>query len=233
MQLFLGRLEGEIIHLESDEAHHLFKVLRKSPGETVHCIVNNGFFYEAKLLEVSKRGATAEVVTSWKDETSPSYELNMFVAPTKNIDRMEWFLEKATEIGISSITPILCDHSERKIIKPERLEKILLSATKQSLKATVPVLHPLTPFSEVVDKVENAFLAHCEEGEKTHLFKTKKTSGPWNIFIGPEGDFSVNEIEVASANQFNFISLGESRLRTETAALFAVSTVNLKETQTQ
>ncbi len=229
MQLFLGRLEENVIHLESDEAHHLFKVLRKSPGETVHCIVNDGFFYEAKLLEVSKRGATAEVVSSWKDDKTPSYELNMFVAPTKNIDRMEWFLEKATEIGVSSITPLLCDHSERKIIKPERLEKILLSATKQSLKATVPTLHALTSFSEAVSNTDNGFLAHCEEGEKTHLFKTEKPSGPWNIFIGPEGDFSSKEIEIATANQFNFISLGESRLRTETAALFAVATINIKE----
>ncbi|GAB5557567.1 MAG: 16S rRNA (uracil(1498)-N(3))-methyltransferase [Schleiferiaceae bacterium] len=229
MQLFLGHLEGNVIHLESGEAHHLFKVLRKSPGEMVHCIVNDGFFYEAKLLEVSKRGATAEVVSSWKDDTTPSYELNMYVAPTKNIDRMEWFLEKATEIGVSSITPILCDHSERKVIKPERLEKILLSATKQSLKATVPTLHTLTSFSEAISNTENGFLAHCEDREKTHLFKTKKPSGPWNIFIGPEGDFSSKEIEIAAANQFNFISLGESRLRTETAALFAVATVNLKE----
>ena len=228
MQLFLGSLEGEIIRLEASEAHHLFKVLRKSPGDVIQAIVNDGHFYEATLIEVTKKGALAKINSSRIDPTDLNYKLNMYVAPTKNIDRFEWFLEKATEIGLTSVTPILCERSERKVVKPERLQKIVLSATKQSLKARLPLLHPMVSFQEAIKGVNEGYIAHCEHGAKEHLMKVKNTSNTWNVFIGPEGDFSPKEIQMANDKQLSNISLGESRLRTETAALLAVTALNLR-----
>ena len=142
-------------------------------------------------------------------------------------DRFEWFLEKATEIGIDEITPILCEHSERKVIKPERLEKVLQSAMKQSLQTYLPRLNPLTPLEDFLNTVEGElkFIAHCHEGEKLELKRRVQADKDIVILIGPEGDFSKNEIELAEQIGFRPVSLGRNRLRTETAGLVACSTV--------
>ena len=153
----------------------------------------------------------------------------MAVAPTKNIDRFEWFLEKSTEIGIDEITPLLTEHSERKIIKPERLEKVIIAAMKQSLKAYKPKLNELTPFRKIIaaNSFEEKYIAHCYDGEKQGLKTIAGKGKNILILIGPEGDFSTDEIKVARETGFTEISLGNSRLRTETAGVVACHIINL------
>jgi len=149
------------------------------------------------------------------------------VAPTKMNDRYEWFLEKATEIGIDSITPIICDHSERKVIKTERFDKILQSAMKQSLSYYLPTLHPLISFKEFIkqDFSDQLFIAHCEDTERKSLKQALQPKQDVIILIGPEGDFSTKEIELAIAKSFSPVTLGNTRLRTETAAIVATYSV--------
>lgn len=153
----------------------------------------------------------------------------MAVAPTKNIDRFEWFVEKAVEIGVDEITPLLCRYSERKNINKERIEKIIVSAAKQSRKAKFPVLNDLTEFSKFMANNDfsgtNLFMAHCHEGEKTYLPACAMPDSL--VFIGPEGDFSEEEVSLALSRGAKSVSLGESRLRTETAAVFAVASVSM------
>jgi 16S rRNA (uracil1498-N3)-methyltransferase len=160
------------------------------------------------------------------------YHLHLVVAPTKNIERFEWLVEKATEIGVDSITPLVCRFSERKILKPERLEKIIVSAAKQSLKFHFPQLQPLTKFEDFIKSFENnataaqKFIAHCYEGEKPLLKNLCQPHIDIVILIGPEGDFSREEVEMAEKHGFMAISLGSSRLRTETAGVVACDTVS-------
>ena len=162
-------------------------------------------------------------------EKQHNYHLHIAIAPTKNMDRYEWFLEKATEIGIDEITPIICEHSERKVITTERCNRILLSAMKQSLKYHLPKLNEAITLKDFLkqDFEGNKYIAHCEEGNKTEL-RTEIKEERTLILIGPEGDFSPTEIEMALQNQFKAVSLGTSRLRTETAGLVAVHTINIK-----
>jgi len=151
------------------------------------------------------------------------------MAPTKNNDRTEWFLEKCTEMGIDQITPLLCEHSERKVIKTERLNKIITSAVKQSLKAYHPILEEMTKFKTLINRhfEGQKFIAHCNPGEKTPLQDIYKENSDVLILVGPEGDFSPHEVEMAKNTGFKEISLGNSRLRTETAGIVACHTINL------
>ena len=155
--------------------------------------------------------------------------MHIAIAPTKNMDRFEWFLEKATEIGIDEITPIICSRSERKVIKTERCNRILLSAMKQSLKFHVPKLNEAISLNDFIkqDFEGTKYIAHCEEGNKTEL-KEKKKEKRTLMLIGPEGDFSPTEIEMVLQYQFKAVSLGTSRLRTETAGIIAAHTINIK-----
>lgn len=211
-----------------EESRHLFKVLRKKSGDEIHITNGNGLLVTAELNEVSPKQCSGQILTS--EEQSPlPYSLHMAVAPTKLNDRFEWFLEKATEIGITEITPIYCEHSERKTIKPERYEKILLSAMKQSLRTFLPKLNEAVSFSTFLQQQKNSeckrFLAHCEPGTK-HLLKTLvQPNDSVVIAIGPEGDFSSEEIAMAAQENFQFIDLGTYRLRTETAAIAACHSV--------
>jgi 16S rRNA (uracil1498-N3)-methyltransferase len=170
-----------------------------------------------------------QIINHIKDYEKLYFSPHIAIAPTKNIERLEWFLEKATEIGIKEITPVLCEHSERKIINMERLEKIIVSAMKQSLKTYIPVLNPLTRFTDFVSKPFNGqkFIAHCTEGIRSELIHSYVKQSESLILIGPEGDFSPKEIEFAKSNGFIEISLGKSRLRTETAGIVACHTINL------
>jgi len=155
------------------------------------------------------------------------HSLHLAVAPTKNIDRFEWFLEKATEIGVNEITPIICEHSERKVLKMDRLQKVVQSAMKQSLRTYLPILHEPVPFKDLMEKDHSGilFIAHCQEEEKLELKRRVAPDKKITILIGPEGDFSPSEIDLAYEKGFLSVSLGESRLRTETAAIYACTTV--------
>ncbi len=230
MQLFyIPGISGNIVTLDQTESKHAIKVLRLSKGDQVQIIDGKGGFYNAEILEDDHRGCKLSVLSSTKRTGEKKFKLHIAIAPTKNTDRFEWFLEKATEIGISEITPLVCDHSERKTIKPERLEKILVSAMKQSLKAYLPKLNKITPLKDFVHRATagRKFIAHCHEGEKKHLKDTVPANTDVLVLIGPEGDFSAGEVDMAKKLGFMEISLGSSRLRTETAGVAACHIVNL------
>ncbi len=230
MQLFYVReISEDVVQLNQEESKHALKVLRLSKGDPIQIVDGKGGFYEAEILDDNIKGCKLAILKSLKDFGKRDFKLHIGIAPTKNIDRFEWFLEKATEIGIDEITPVLCEHSERKVIKPERLNKILVSAMKQSVKAYLPVLNEISNYNELVANTtfENKYIAHCYEGEKKHLKAEIKKGENVLILIGPEGDFSPQEIELAKVNGFKEISLGTSRLRTETAGIVACNIVNL------
>lgn len=216
------------IFFDKEESRHIGKVLRKQTGDELYTTNGKGLVFKVKLQSVTPKKCIAKVLTVKKETVLP-YNLHLAVAPTKLNDRYEWFLEKATEIGITEITPIICDHSERSVIKPERYEKILQSAMKQSLKAYIPILNKAVSFSEFIasQKDYDGFkcIAHCEETRKQSLKDVIQPKSNILICIGPEGDFSSTEIEKALKSGFEPVSLGNARLRTETAALVACHSV--------
>lgn len=218
----------ELFTFPKEESRHIAKVLRKNKGDTLHITNGKGWLFSAKIIFANPKNCQITIINK---ELQPKrkYSLHLAVAPTKMNDRYEWFLEKTTEIGIDSITPIICDHSERKIIKPERFEKILQSAMKQSLSSYLPKLNAAISLKEFLNKENNGqlFIAHCEETERKSLKKELKPNTDITILIGPEGDFSVKEIEMALQQNFIPVTLGNTRLRTETAAIVACHTVAL------
>jgi len=220
-------LENHI--LPPDEWFHCVKVLRLKEGDEVQIIDGKGNLYEAKIVSADAKNTRVEIISVQKEFEKRNYYLHLAIAPTKNIERLEWCVEKAVEIGVDVITPIICRFSERKIVKMERLEKIVISAAKQSLKAYIPKLNPLTNFNDfVLQTTENQrFIAHCHKTEK-HLFsKICKPNLSTLVMIGAEGDFSLEEVEFAAKHSIIPVSLGQSRLRTETAGVAAVHTVFL------
>ena len=210
-----------------EESKHINKVLRKKQGERVRATNGKGLETTIELTVVGTNRVHGKIV-GHKEHSLLPYQLHIAIAPTKNNSRLEWFLEKATEIGIHQITPLLCKHSERKTIKHERLEKIILAALKQSQQFYLPRLNPFTTFDSFVQENSNGMIAHCREGNKPSLFSLTTGNGNHTILIGPEGDFSEEEIALALANNYQEISLGKQRLRTETAAIVACHTVALK-----
>ncbi|MEE4287057.1 MAG: 16S rRNA (uracil(1498)-N(3))-methyltransferase [Mariniphaga sp.] len=230
MQLFYvpNVAENEIV-LDETESKHAIRVLRLNVGDKIQVVNGKGGFFLAEITQPHPKKCKLSILESHTEFGKRRFNLHMAIAPTKNIDRFEWFLEKATEIGIDEITPVLCEHSERKTIKPDRLEKILVSAMKQSLKAYLPKLNPMVSFNEflIKNEGEQKYIAHCNEGEKEHLQNEVEKEKSVTILIGPEGDFSPEEVEQAKKNGFCEISLGSSRLRTETAAIVACHIVNL------
>ena len=230
MDLFyLPALEGhhqEICFCEL-ESKHLTKVLRKQLGDLVKATNGRGLEMEIELTQLANR-KTIGHNKGIKQHSPLPYSLHIAIAPTKNIGRLEWFLEKATEIGIHQITPLLCDHSERKIIKKERLEKIIVAALKQSQQCYLPHLNDLTPFQDFVINQPGGWIAHCHQEEKPFFFSVAKTTGAQTVLIGPEGDFSLSEVALAKENNFQSISFGNQRLRTETAGLVACQTIAIK-----
>lgn len=215
--------------LPEDEALHCIRVLRLKQGDEIFLTDGKGFFYKAEIDMVSGKRCLVSVKETISQEQHWAGYLHIAMAPTKNMDRTEWFAEKATEIGFNELTFLNCRFSERKVIKTERIEKILVSAVKQSLKATVPVLNEMTDFTKFIEKdfPGQKFIAHCYEGEKPLLRDVLRRNEDALVLIGPEGDFSPEEVEKALAKGFIPISLGKSRLRTETAALVACHTMNL------
>lgn len=214
--------------LSEEESKHCIKVLRLKLGDQVVLIDGEGGWFEAEIIDAHPKRTLVKILSLLQNFNQRNHYLHIAIAPTKNIERMEWFMEKATEIGIDEITPILCAHSERRDLNIERLFKRITAAMKQSLKAYHPKLNPLTPFNDFVQKAETTqkFIAHCAEGEKFYLKDALQISSSCTILIGPEGDFSPKEIQMATQHGFAPISLGEARLRTETAALSACFEVN-------
>ena len=229
MQLFYNHtLEtaSTEIRFTREESKHIAKVLRKKEGDVLHITNGKGELFIAEITFSNPSQCVAKI-NSRETQTKHPYRLHMAVAPTKMNDRYEWFLEKATEIGIDEITPIICDHSERKVIKPERFERILQSAMKQSLQYHLPKLHPAVSFSEFVQQQSQGqlLIAHCEEGQKELLKNIVEPKTNTTILIGPEGDFSNKEVEIALKAGYTPITLGTNRLRTETAAISAVHSI--------
>ena len=226
---FTPDLKEDTYRLSEEESKHCVRVLRLTEGDQVFLIDGKGQFCEAVIVTAHPKACALKVIDRKIDYGKRDFQLTIGVAPTKNIDRFEWFLEKSTEIGIDRVVPLLCRYSERKEIKPDRLEKVMVSAMKQSIKAYLPVLSPLQMFKETIKSQFSGqkFIAHCYEGEKQLLRDAVIRGNNVLILIGPEGDFSTEEVEMAINEGFVPISLGNSRLRTETAALVACHTVNL------
>lgn len=214
---------------DKEESKHIIKVLRKKEGDILNVTNGFGYLFNCEVIIASDSKCTVKINSFEKQEISKNH-LHLAVAPTKMNDRYEWFLEKATEIGIQEITPIICEHSERKVIKTERYQKILESAMKQSLHFYIPKLNEPIPFKDFIKKEFEGqkFIAHCEETNKKSLKNELKTNENVLILIGPEGDFSVKEIQLADDNKFIPVSLGSTRLRTETAAIVACHSVAYK-----
>ncbi len=211
------------------ESKHCIKVLRLKTNDIVFLIDGIGGFFKAKIIDSNYKRCAVEIIESKFDYKKRNYKLHIAIAPTKNISRFEWFLEKATEIGIDEISPIICRYSERKIIKHERLNKIITSATKQSLKAYHPKLNELTTYKNFINKYnnKNSFIAHCYDSDtKIDIKNVIKAQNNSIILIGPEGDFSLEEVEMAKKKNYTEINLSNSRLRTETAGIVACHAVS-------
>ncbi|MBS3769489.1 MAG: 16S rRNA (uracil(1498)-N(3))-methyltransferase [Bacteroidales bacterium] len=215
--------------LSQEDSRHCIRVLRLKKNDLIHLTDGKGSLYKARIIKDDPKGCMVEVVEKTSEYGKRPYYIHIAIAPTKNIKRFEWFLEKCTEIGIDEITPLICFHSERKHLKTERSKRIITSALKQSLKTYHPVLNEITNYNEFVNKPFEGtkFIAHCESGQTQHLKHLYSAGEDVTLIIGPEGDFS--EKELRKAETFNFIpvSLGQSRLRTETAGIVACSIVNL------
>ena len=234
MELFYtSDINGNIAILGEQESKHCASVLRHKEGDKINIIDGEGNMYLSTISSIAKKEVICEILEVHSDFGGHNYSLTMAVCPTKNMDRYEWFMEKATEIGIDKFVPIIGEHSERKIIKPERCERVIVSAAKQSLKAKFPVLAEQVSVIDFISSENEGLklIAFCEEERKFSLPSAlKEYLGSLNggtpkitLLIGPEGDFSMREIELALEKGFIPIHLGESRLRTETAALAAVS----------
>ncbi len=229
MQLFYNPAilaTDETFFFDKEESKHIIKVLRKKDTDILHVTNGLGFLFTTQITLASDTKCTVKIVNVEQIE-KPNFQLHLAVAPTKLNDRYEWFLEKATEIGVSEITPIICEHSERKFIKTDRFEKIIQTAMKQSNQCFLPILNEPVAFGTFVAKqfVGQKLIAHCEETDKKSLKETLKIYENITILIGPEGDFSFKEINLAIENKFIPVTLGNTRLRTETAAIVACHSV--------
>lgn len=231
MQLFYNpniNANTETFFFDKEESKHIIKVMRKQGGDILFVTNGLGNIFETEIVLGSETKCSVKINKIIVSE-KPKYNLHLAVAPTKMNDRYEWFLEKATEIGVSEITPILCDRSERKFVKNDRFDKIILSAMKQSAQPFLPKLNEPITFKDFVENrfIGQKFIAHCEDDAKKSFKNCLVPSVNVLVLIGPEGDFSKNEIALAINNNFLAVSLGNTRLRTETAAVVACHTVAL------
>lgn len=230
MQLFYNsniQTNTKQFTFDKTESRHIVRVLRKKEGDTIFITNGLGNLFTSEIIIANDKKCLVQIVSFETIEKPWDYYLHIAIAPTKLNDRFEWFLEKATEIGIDEITPIICDHSERKVVKFERMEKIIHSAAKQSLKFHFPKLNEPISFKQFINESfeGNLFIAHCEETGKKSLKNELETSSKVTILIGPEGDFSKKEIKQSLEQHFIPVSLGNSRLRTETAGVVATHSV--------
>ncbi|MCH2043875.1 MAG: 16S rRNA (uracil(1498)-N(3))-methyltransferase [Saprospiraceae bacterium] len=217
--------------LSQEETKHCVKILRKKLGDKILIIDGKGGFFEGELIEVQKKNAIIKLGQALENQQKWDFQLHVAIAPTKSIDRFEFFLEKATELGVNTITPILCKRSERKHIRLDRLNKIIVSAAKQSVKPLFPALNPLIKLNNFLDSTsaKNAqkFIAYCEDRPPKELAECYQANKDVYMLIGPEGDFHPEELEQAQRFGFEPVSLGKSRLRTETAGMVATHTIHL------
>lgn len=222
-------INGDIYTLSEDESKHCIKVLRLQNSDTIYLVDGVGCLYTTQIIDNHPKRCVVKVVKKQVDYGKRPHHLHIAIAPTKNNDRLEWFLEKATEIGVDTITPLVCEHSERIIVKEDRLQKVVVSAIKQSIKAYLPVINPLTSFKDFIQQPFNGqkFIAHCNEDFTREPFiKALQPQQDTLLLIGPEGDFSAKEIQQCYDSNFKGVILSTSRLRTETAALHACSIFN-------
>ena len=229
MNIFIATINHTVAELTPEESWHCTKVLRFKVGDEIGLIDGKGNFYEGQLSVVNEKKCVANITFGPRTQNKHPYYLHLAIAPTKNIDRMEWLVEKAVEIGVNEITFVRCKNSERTVIKEDRLIKIAESAVKQSLQAFIPKINPLVNVTDILKiKSDLKFIAHCEEETKKHLksFDLKNKSSL--VLIGPEGDFSTEEITLAKTADFSEISLGENRLRTETAGIYVCNVFALQ-----
>lgn len=229
MQLFYNPdIDQETITFcfDKEESKHIIKVLRKKLNDILYVTNGKGFLFECEIILESESKCTVHI-NDCKEISPKKYKIHLAVAPTKMNERFEWFLEKATEIGIDEITPIICDHSERKIIKNDRFEKIILAAMKQSNQYYLPKLNAAIPLKTFLKQTFEGqkYIAHCENDQKNTLKSVMKSNHNILMLIGPEGDFSTSEILAALAENFVPVSLGNTRLRTETAAIVACHSI--------
>lgn len=230
MQLFYNSSlsqQSTEIKFDKTESKHIIRVLRKKQGDILHFTNGKNLLFKGLISLANDTNCIVKIEEIQHKPKPWNYYLHVAIAPTKNMDRLEWFLEKATEIGIDEITPILCSRSERKVLKNDRLEKILESAMKQSLKFQLPKLNELQSLTSFLNtnKEGQLFIAHCDETDRKSFKNELQKNERITILIGPEGDFTSQEISLAIKYQFIPVTLGESRLRTETAALVATHSV--------
>ncbi|RBW61290.1 16S rRNA (uracil(1498)-N(3))-methyltransferase [Tenacibaculum sp. E3R01] len=232
MQLFYNQHISEDTKqftFDKDESRHIVRVLRKKEGDILYITNGNHYLFTVEIVIASDKKCIVTIIKKEEKKSSRNYYLHVAIAPTKNNDRLEWFLEKATEIGIDEITPIICKNSERKIVKTERLAKIIQAAMKQSLQYKLPKLNEPVKFSEFIQQKLSSqlFIAHCEDDAKKNTLKDGiDLASSYTILIGPEGDFSIDEIKKSLSQKFIPITLGNTRLRTETAGLTAVQQIS-------
>lgn len=229
MDIFYEKNIEASLTLGEEESQHCIKVMRHSVGDEIEVIDGMGKLFLCRIASAHPKRTEVVIIETHNNYGEHPYILTMAVAPTKNIDRFEWFVEKAVEIGVDHIVPLLCNHSERKVIKRDRLEKIIISASKQSRKAQLATIDELRPIDDFIKSIDNAqlLIAHCEKGEKSYLPHIIEKGKEVVILIGPEGDFSPAEIAMVQSRGGKGISLGNSRLRTETAAVMAAAMVNI------
>lgn len=235
MHLFItDNTQGTYATLSPDESKHCIRVLRMNVGDEIWVTAGDGVMCRALIADPDPSSCQVEIVERLTDYGRRPFQLHIAVAPPKNNARLEWFVEKAVEIGIDRITPILCDHSERGTLKTDRLDKIALSAMKQSLKASRPHIDPPTPLSDLIAHTADTpcrLVCYCS-GDERHTLPQLCTPGTDTlVLIGPEGDFSTREIETLLSHGFQPVTLGDSRLRTETAALYATVALNFLNCQ--
>ena len=233
--------------LSEEESAHCVRVLRLTTGDNILLTDGKGTTYEARIINPNPRRCEFDILSSERQQKTWNYRLHIAIAPTKNADRLEWMVEKCTEIGIDEITPLLCRFSERKKVNLDRLQRVMVSAAKQSLKAYMPQLNPMTDYNTFIRQAteQQRFIAHCYKDDKTQLanaveisdfrfqnleFRSEHGTFPNSILIliGPEGDFSEQEVQDALSLGFQPVALGNERLRTETAGVVACHTVAVK-----
>jgi 16S rRNA (uracil1498-N3)-methyltransferase len=232
MQLFFTQnISNNMAILEEEEARHVTQVLRRKMGDKMHLTDGLGNLYAGEIVDITKKTCLVAIHETHENYKKRPVHLHIAIAPTKNIDRFEWFLEKATEIGIDEITPLICKRSERTVIKPERLKGILISAMKQSVQTYAPLLNETLDCQKFLKNdfqtYKNKYIAYCNDATTHPLSKIYEKSENALILIGPEGDFTEAEVSLAFQNNFKGISLGQNRLRTETAGLVACHTIHL------
>lgn len=223
------RPEHKAFILNEEESKHAIRVLRLPAGQQLQLVDGSGGYYTAMITDAHPKRTVLEILDMRTAYGKRPYYLHIAVAPTKSMDRMEWFVEKATELGVDEITPIICEHSERTVVKPERLRKVAIAAMKQSQRAYLPKINPTVQFADLIggEAFGKRFIAHCADGEKQRLGHSLQPGEPAIILIGPEGDFSMAEINAALSYGFAPVTFGNARLRTETAALVACMEMHL------